>query len=75
MHETPNSYLSVCLVMMGIRVLTFPYTAPILYLQRSSLGRYETLLRPNIKLTHAHLIKLILMLYVLPLFCIKASIS
>jgi len=43
MRETPNSYLSACLVMVGIRVLTVPCNAPILSLQRTSLGRYETI--------------------------------
>jgi hypothetical protein len=47
MRETPNSYLSACLVMVGIRALIIPYNAPTLSLQRSSLDRYETLLRLN----------------------------
>jgi len=55
MRETPNSYLSACLVMVGIRALTVPCNAPTLSLRRSSLGRYETLLRldnqPTIGLT------------------------
>jgi len=55
MHEKPNSYLSAWLVMMGIRTLTISCNAPILSLQRSSLDKYETLLRPDRKLTHVHI--------------------
>jgi hypothetical protein len=55
MRETPNSYLSACLVMVGIRALTVPCNAPILSLQRTSLGRYETPSRPDRKPTHSHL--------------------
>jgi len=51
MRETPNSYLSACLVMVGIRVLIVPCNAPTPSLQRSSLGRYETLLRLDSQLT------------------------
>jgi hypothetical protein len=55
MRETPNSYLSACLVMVSIRALTVLCNAPTLSLQRLSLGRYETLLRldsqPTIGLT------------------------
>jgi hypothetical protein len=43
MRETPNLYLSACLVMVGIRVLTVPCNTPILSLRRMSLDRYETL--------------------------------
>ena len=42
MHETPNLYLSVCLVITSITALAILYNTPILPLQRSSLGRYET---------------------------------
>jgi len=46
MRETPNSYLSAYLVMVGIRALTIPCNAPKLSLRsRPSLGRYETFLR------------------------------
>ena len=55
MRETPNSYLSACLVMVGIHALTISRNAPILSLRRSSLGRYETLLRPGRKPTHVHI--------------------
>jgi len=55
MRETPNSYLSAYLVMVGIRALTISRNAPVLSLRRSSLGRYETLLRPGRKLTHVHI--------------------
>ena len=55
MRETPHSYLSVCLIMVGIRTLTVSCNAPILSLRRSSLGRYETLLRPDRKPTHVHI--------------------
>jgi hypothetical protein len=53
-HETPNSYLSAYLVMVGIRALTISYNAPILSLQRLSLGKSETLLKPGTP-THAQL--------------------
>ena len=52
MRETPNSYLRACLVMVGIRALTVLCNAPILPLRRTSLGRYETLLRPGRKPIH-----------------------
>jgi len=55
MRETPNSYLSVCLVMVEIYALTIPRNAPILSLQRLSLGRFETFLRLGRKPTHTHL--------------------
>jgi len=50
-----NSYLSACLVMVGIRALTISCKAPILCLRISSLGKYETLLRPSRKPTHVHI--------------------
>ena len=55
MREKPNSYLSACLVMVGIRTLTISCNAPILSLRRTSLGRYETRLRPGRKPTHVHI--------------------
>jgi hypothetical protein len=55
MRETPNSYLSVCLVIVVIRALTISRNAFILSLRRSSLGRHETLLRPGRKPTHVHI--------------------
>jgi hypothetical protein len=45
MRETPNSYLSVCLEMVGIRVLPITRNVPILSLRRSALGKYEILLK------------------------------
>jgi hypothetical protein len=56
MHETPNSYLSAYLVMVGIRALTISHNAPILSLQRLSLGRSKTLLKSSTP-THAHLMR------------------
>jgi hypothetical protein len=56
MRETPNSYLSACLVMVGIRALTVSYNTHILSLQRPSLGKYEIPSRPDKKPTHSHLI-------------------
>jgi hypothetical protein len=56
MRETPNSYLSAYLVMVGIRALTISHNALILSLRRSSLGRYETILRPGRKPIHVHII-------------------
>jgi hypothetical protein len=56
MHETPNSYLSAFLLMVGIHALTISRNTPILSLQRSLLGRYETLLRQGRNSTHVHLI-------------------
>ena len=58
MRETPNSYLSTCLVMVGIHALFVSCNAPILSLQRTSLGRYETPSRPSRKPTHSHLINI-----------------
>jgi hypothetical protein len=55
MRETPNSYLSAYLVIVGIHTLIISRNAPILFLQRPSLGRYETPLRPGRKPTHVHL--------------------
>jgi hypothetical protein len=56
MHETLNSYMSVCLVMVDIRALTIPRNIPIVSLQRSSLGRSEILLRLGRRPTHDQLI-------------------
>jgi hypothetical protein len=42
MHETPNSYLSAYLVMVDIHALVIPRNTPILFLQRPSLGSFET---------------------------------
>ena len=50
-----NSYLSACLVMVGIRTLTISCNASILSLRRSSLDKYETHLRPDRKPTHVHI--------------------
>jgi hypothetical protein len=55
MHETLNSYLSACLVMVDIRALIIPSNAPILSLQRSSLSKSETFIRLDGKPTYAHL--------------------
>ena len=55
MRETPNLYLSVCLVMMDICALIIPRNAPILSLQRSSPGKSKTFIRLGGKPTHAHL--------------------
>ena len=55
MRETPNSYLSVCLVMVGIHALTISRNSPILSLQILSIGIYETLLRPDREPIHIHI--------------------
>jgi hypothetical protein len=76
MRETPNSYLNACLVMVGLRALTVSCNAPILSLRRSSLGRYETLLRLGRKPTHVHIINRTCPLVVCATFsCIRANPS
>jgi hypothetical protein len=55
MHETPISYLSDCLIMVGILALIIPPSAPILSLQILLLGRSETFLRSGRKPIHVHL--------------------
>jgi hypothetical protein len=50
-----NSYMSACLVMVGIHALTISRNASILSIWRLSLGIYETLFRPGRKPTHTHL--------------------
>jgi len=52
MRESLNSYLSACLVMVGIRALIISCNVPILSLRRPSLGGYETILRLSRKPTH-----------------------
>jgi len=65
MRETPNSYMSVWLVMVGIHALTIHRNSLILSLRRTLLSKSETLLRPNRKSTHVHLrLEHILRLYV-----------
>jgi hypothetical protein len=54
MRETPSLYLNIYLVMVIIRALIISHNAPILSLQRLSLGKSETLLKLSTP-THAQL--------------------
>jgi hypothetical protein len=55
MRETPNSYMSVCLAMVGISALIISRNTPILSLRRPSLGKSEILFRIGRKPTHDQL--------------------
>ena len=56
MHETPNLYLSVCLIMVGIQALTISHNVPTLSLQRCQWIDMRHLLRPGRIPIHAYLV-------------------